>query len=69
MAGASGSWQSGVLGMALFGLGTAPGLMVVGFLGAAAGHRWRRAMKVILPLVLLLNAAVLLAFALRWLGI
>jgi sulfite exporter TauE/SafE len=68
MAGASGSWQSGALGMALFGLGTAPGLMVVGFLGAAAGQRWRRAMKALLPLVLLLNAGVLALLALRWLG-
>jgi sulfite exporter TauE/SafE len=68
MAGASGNWQSGALGMALFGLGTAPGLMVVGFLGVAAGQRWRRAMKALLPLVLLLNAGVLAVLALRWLG-
>ncbi|MEK9970705.1 MAG: sulfite exporter TauE/SafE family protein [Ferrovibrio sp.] len=69
MAGASGSWQSGALGMALFGIGTAPALMVVGFLGAAAGQRWRRAMKALLPLVLLLNAGVLALLALRWLGV
>jgi len=67
LAGASGDWQSGALGMLLFALGTAPGLMVVGVLGAAAGQRWRRAMQNLLLPVLLLNALVMVLLALRWL--
>jgi sulfite exporter TauE/SafE len=67
VAGASGSWQAGATGMALFALGTAPGLLIVGFLGAAAGQRWQRTMKALLPPVLFLNAVVLVLLAARWL--
>lgn len=67
LAGASGSWQTGALGMAAFALGTMPGLLVVGFLGAAAGQRWRRVLQRLLVPVLLLNAALLILLALRWL--
>lgn len=67
LAGASGNWQSGAIGMALFAFGTTPGLMVVGFLGAAAGQRWQRAMRTLLPVVLIFNAAVLILLAARWL--
>lgn len=67
LAGAAGSWQAGMTGMLLFSLGTMPALLVVGMFGAAAGQRWRGAMRKLLLPVFALNVLVLLILALRWL--
>lgn len=64
-AAASGSWWAGALGMAAFGLGTVPALIAVGLAGHAAGRRWQRGVAVLSPAVMLLNAALLAALALR----
>ncbi len=66
LAGASGNWLAGAAMMAAFALGTMPALLVVGFLGAAAGARWRRALTYLMTPVLLLNIALLLLLAVRW---
>lgn len=68
LAGASGNWRDGLLMMAAFALGTMPGLLLIGLLGAAAGARWRGLIQHLMPLVLLLNAALLALLALRWLA-
>jgi len=67
LAGASGDWRQGGLMMLAFAIGTMPGLLLVGFFGAAIGARWRAALKPWLAPVLLLNAVLLLLLALRWL--
>lgn len=67
LAGAAGSWQAGATGMLLFSLGTMPALLAVGMFGAAAGLRWRGAMRKLLLPVFLLNVLLLLVLALRWL--
>jgi hypothetical protein len=51
--------------MVAFGLGTVPALLAVGIAGQAAGHRWRRGIAAAAPAVMLLNAALLAALALR----
>jgi sulfite exporter TauE/SafE len=61
----SGSAWSGGLGMMAFGLGTAPGLMVVGVAGQVAGQRWQAGVASLAPAVMLLNAALLATLALR----
>lgn len=68
LAGAAGNWHDGMLMMAAFALGTMPGLLVVGFLGAAAGARWRNLLNRLMVPVLLLNAGLLALLALRWLA-
>ncbi len=67
LAGANGDWRQGGLMMLAFAIGTVPGLLLVGFFGAAIGARWRAALKPWLAPVLLLNAVLLLLLALRWL--
>lgn len=67
LAGAAGSWQAGALGMLLFSIGTMPALLAVGMFGAAAGQRWRGAMRRLLLPVFALNALLLILLALRWL--
>jgi uncharacterized protein len=67
LAGAAGSWQAGAMGMLLFSVGTIPALLVVGLFGAAAGQRWRGAMRKLLLPVFVLNVLLLLLLALRWL--
>ncbi len=64
-AAASGSPPLGALGMLVFGLGTMPALMAVGIAGQAAGRRWQRGIATAAPAVMLLNAALLAALALR----
>lgn len=68
LAGAAGNWRDGMLMMAAFALGTMPSLLVVGFLGAAAGTRWRGLLNRLMVPVLLLNAVLLALLALRWLA-
>ena len=62
---ASGSPLLGALGMLTFGLGTVPALVAVGIAGQAAGRHWQRAVAAAAPVVMLLNAALLTALALR----
>ena len=62
---ASGSPLLGALGMLAFGLGTVPALVAVGIAGQAAGRRWQRGVAAAAPAVMLLNAALLTALALR----
>jgi sulfite exporter TauE/SafE len=49
--------------MLAFGLGTVPSLMVVGIAGHAAGRTWQRGVAVVGPILMALNAMLLLAVA------
>ena len=51
--------------MLAFGLGTVPALVAVGIAGQAAGRHWQRGVTAAAPAVMLLNAALLTALALR----
>ena len=53
----------GAAAMLAFGLGTAPALMVVGIAGHAAGRRWNRGVMLAAPVLMVLNAVLLLALA------
>lgn len=56
---------TGALGMAAFGAGTVPALIVVGVVGQAAGRRWQAVIASLAPFVLSLNAALLVLLALK----
>jgi len=58
-AAAMGGAAGGALAMLAFGLGTVPGLVIVGVAGQAAGRAWRRGIAVAAPLIMLANAALL----------
>lgn len=58
----------GALAMLCFGLGTVPALFAVGVLGAAAGHRFRRGLATLTPVVLLCNAGLLALLGVRLLA-
>lgn len=62
-AAASGQPALGAGAMVAFGLGTAPSLMVVGIAGHAAGRRFQRGVAVAGPVLMALNATLLLALA------
>jgi sulfite exporter TauE/SafE len=62
-AAASGRPALGAAAMAAFGLGTVPSLMVVGIAGHAAGRTWHRGVAVAGPVLMGLNAMLLLALA------
>jgi sulfite exporter TauE/SafE len=62
---ASGNPAYGAIGMLSFGLGTVPALVAVGIAGQAAGRRWHRGVAVAAPVVMLLNATLLIVLALR----
>jgi uncharacterized protein len=64
-AAAGGNPFLGALGMLSFGLGTVPALVAVGIGGQAAGRRWQGAIATAAPVVMLLNAALLMVLALR----
>ncbi|MDA0675111.1 MAG: sulfite exporter TauE/SafE family protein [Proteobacteria bacterium] len=53
------------LGMAAFGLGTAPSLFAVGLVGHFAARRWRAAFGKIAPALLIVNGAALVYLAWR----
>jgi uncharacterized protein len=53
----------GAAAMVAFGLGTAPALMVVGVAGHVAGRRWNRGVTAVAPVLMTLNAVLLLALA------
>jgi sulfite exporter TauE/SafE len=55
--------EMGAAAMLAFGLGTAPALMVVGIVGNAAGRRWNRGVTIAAPVLMALNAVLLLALA------
>ncbi len=50
------------------GIGTVPTLVAVGLLSAAAGHRFRRALTVLTPAVLLFNSGLLALSGIRLLA-
>lgn len=62
---ASGSPLIGAAGMAAFGLGTVPALVVVGLAGQAAGRRLSRTVAMAGPAVMVFNALMLAGLALR----
>jgi hypothetical protein len=62
-AAASGRMATGAAAMVGFGLGTVPGLMVVGIAGHAAGRRWSRGVALAAPVLMAVNAMLLLALA------
>jgi sulfite exporter TauE/SafE len=62
-AAASGRPAMGAAAMVAFGLGTTPVLMVVGIAGNAAGRRWNRGVTAAAPVLMVLNAVLLLALA------
>ncbi len=64
-AAASGDALAGAFAMLFFALGTMPVLMLTGWFGQMAALRWRTAAQRIAPVLLLLNAGVLLYLALR----
>jgi len=64
-AASAGGPAGGALAMLAFGLGTVPGLVIVGLAGQAAGRAWQRGLVVAAPLILLANAALLGAMAFR----
>ena len=49
--------------MVAFGLGTVPSLMVIGIMGQAAGRRWHRGVVATAPVLMALNAVLLLLLA------
>jgi hypothetical protein len=55
--------EQGAAAMVAFGLGTTPALMVVGIAGHAAGQRWNRTVTAAAPVLMVLNAMLLLALA------
>lgn len=62
-AAASGKPAIGALAMLAFGLGTTPVLMVIGVAGQAAGRRWNRFVTTAAPVLMVLNAGLLLTLA------
>lgn len=66
-AGASNPLTSAVA-MLAFGLGTTPLLMMIGVAGQAAGRHWNRAIQKAAPVILMLNAILLLALAWQRIG-
>jgi uncharacterized protein len=68
-AASSGSAMLGAAGMLAFGLGTAPALIVLGVAGQAAGRHWQRAIAAAAPIIMVLNAGLLVALAVRHLGV
>jgi hypothetical protein len=53
----------GAASMLAFGLGTAPILMMIGVAGHAAGRRWNQAVTQAGPVLMVLNAILLLMLA------
>lgn len=62
-AAASARPELGAAAMVAFGLGTAPVLMVIGVAGHAAGRRWSHAVTAAAPVLMVLNATLLLVLA------
>ena len=64
-ASATGDVLAGIFAMAAFGLGTIPALLGIGFAGHLAAGRWQQAVRLMAPVLLLINAGVLLFMAWR----
>nr|WP_184435209.1 sulfite exporter TauE/SafE family protein [Roseospira goensis] len=64
-AASSGEVLTGAVAMAVFAAGTVPSLLLVGLVGQVAATRFRRAMAVAVPALMVLNAAVLTYLAVR----
>ncbi|MDR3530690.1 MAG: sulfite exporter TauE/SafE family protein [Rhodopila sp.] len=62
-AAASANPALGAAAMLAFGMGTTPSLMVIGVAGHAAGRRWSRGVTRAAPVLMALNAMLLLALA------
>jgi sulfite exporter TauE/SafE len=62
-AAATGRPDFGAAAMMAFGLGTAPVLMVIGVAGNAAGRRWNGFVAAAAPVLMVVNAALLLVIA------
>jgi hypothetical protein len=62
-AAASGRPALGAAAMVAFGLGTVPSLMAVGIAGHAAGRRWSRGVSLAAPVLMAVNALLLLVLA------
>lgn len=62
-AAASDGPMTGAAAMIAFGLGTTPALMVVAIAGQTAGRRWNRGITAAAPVLMMLNATLLLALA------
>jgi sulfite exporter TauE/SafE len=62
-AAASGDFLAGGFGMAAFTLGTVPALIGVGLAGHLAGQKWQKVITDLAPILLILNAGVLLYLA------
>ncbi len=56
---------TGAAAMAAFGLGTVPSLLVIGLVGRVAAARFRGAMALAVPVLMVLNAGVLVYLAAR----
>ncbi len=56
---------TGALGMAAFGAGTVPALLLVGLIGHAADRRWHALVASVAPFILVVNAALLTLLAIR----
>lgn len=65
VAAGDGHAAGGALAMFAFGLGTVPGLVMVGLAGAAADRLWQGAVAHIAPAVMLANAVLLVLLAWR----
>lgn len=59
----TGSAGMGALAMLAFGIGTTPVLMVIGVTGQAAARRWNRTVRLASPVLMALNAVLLLILA------
>lgn len=68
LAASTGNALAGALGMLVFALATAPGLILVGWLGHFALGRWLRSLRHAPAIILLVNAVALLAMSGRLIG-
>jgi hypothetical protein len=62
-AAAAGQAALGAAAMVAFGLGTVPSLMVIGIAGHAAGRQWNRGVSAAGPVLMAVNAMLLLVLA------
>jgi sulfite exporter TauE/SafE len=64
----SGRPEIGAIAMVSFGLGTTPLLMVIGIAGHAARRQWNHGITIAAPVLMVLNAGLLLALAWQRIG-
>ena len=61
----SGTALQGAAAMAGFVIGTVPGLVAVGFVGAVLGQRWQRQLRPVATALMAINAVILVTLAYR----